>query len=368
MICPKCNTENNDSLKYCVNCGEPLTKTFFNETKEKNKVNSKNDDPNINNIFGVEENVNITKAPETLDFNTTVKEETLINPKVIKNENKELEQYIESQIKEENLQVEIAKEMGAIEPTVEEVVPIVQPPLKEEVNTTIVNPTSEEEEKLEEKLNIWIIIKLIIGALFKPGTTIRENSKPYNSLQSGLTIYTTLSTIAFIGVIVCSFINGCFIKVYDINTSTYSTTLDLGNVANLDYVNIIIMGILLTYGVVLLFTTIYYIASFLTNKGLTYGKYLTVISFSLLPYLLFSCLIAQIVNIFSGYFGLVLLIFGLIYSLIILITVLNDMLTFKDTNQKIMYHTLLIAISIFIIGVVASIIFSNQLSSLNIRL
>ena len=65
---------------------------------------------------------------------------------------------------------------------------------------------------------------------------------------------------------------------------------------------------------------------------------------------------------------LVLLIFGLIYSLIILITVLNDMLTFKDTNQKIMYHTLLIAISIFIIGVVASIIFSNQLSSLNIRL
>ena len=307
MICPNCNTENQENNSNCIACNYPLINSNVETLTFQNQ-------PDLNN------------------------QQTILN---------QAEQYNNEEI----VQMEN------------------QSNLEKEATNTLKNPVSDfKEEVLDEHVNLFVLIKLLIGTLLKPGATVAEKTRAYTKLKPGLKIFFFYNTITFIFYMVSNLINSCFVKVCDINTSIYSTVLSYGELANVNYTRLIIIGLLLSYGIPAIITLVYYIASFITNKGLSIGRYFSVITLSLIPLLLSACVVAPIASIFSYYISIGAVIFGVIYSFIILTTTISDLLIFKNTNQKITYHTIILSIIIIIISLIITIFLKDQLNALNIHL
>lgn len=372
MVCPNCHENNPDNAKICQKCGQELVKKDDNIS-------------NIPNIFVENQQYNINSNTYT---GAITPNNVNYQANVIKDGSKEVEQFYTKDdyvkpVEEPNIELRNGESFN-VNPTenkmyepskdnnkfIKEVPNVTQKPSVVAPNGTVLqNPIAQEDEKpLSDKVNIIVLIRLLFGSFTTPGTTIKEKTRAYNKTRPSIKIFFSFSTLTFIAFIVSNIINGCFIKVYDINTGTYNTTLNFSNIVNLDLFSIAITGILLCYGVTILITLIYYCASFMTNKGLTFGRYLSVITLSLLPFMLCLNILSPIVSIPSYYFGVLISIFGIIYSFIILITTLNDLLTFKSTNQKIMYHTIILSIVFIIVAVVVSLFLKDVLSALNITL
>lgn len=379
MVCPNCHENNPDNAKICKKCGQELV--------IQTKNNSLSDIPNIfveNQKQKIESNAytgNITNNNEIYKANIVkdgsgeiekfytkkdyVKPEEEPNIELRNGEAfNTLPQTSVNQVPNKEQQIQGQNKFINEVPNIEKKVPVVNAS-----GNILQNPVAPEEEKpLSDKVNILVLIRLLFGTFFRPGTTIKDKTRAYNKTKPSMKIFLSFSTLTFIAFIVSDIINGCFIKVYDINTGTYNTTLNFSNVVNLDLFSIAITGILLCYGVIILVTAVYYCASFMTNRGLTFGRYLSVISLSLLPFMLCLNILSPIVSIPSYYFGVLISIFGIIYSFIILITTLNDLIIFKSTNQKIMYHTIILSIVFIVVALVISLFLKDVLSALKLTL
>lgn len=380
MVCPNCLENNPDNAKICQRCGQELS----------NQANY-NSLSNIPNIFVEEPQYNIKS--NTYTGNIAANNENF-KASVLKDGSGEVEKfytkndYVKPE-EEPNIELRNGEEFNPSLPNKEKEIikgnasqlqeqnkfinNVESTPLKQPVmdsnNNILQNPVAEEVEKpLSDKVNIIVLIRLLFGSLTKPGTTIKEKTRAYNKTNSSIKIFLAFSSLTFIAFIVSNVINGCFIKVYDINTGTYNTTLDFANIVNLDLVSIALIGVLLCYGVTFLVTAIYHCASFVSNRGLTFGRYLSVITLSLLPFMICLNILSPILSIPSYSYGVLISIFGIIYSFIILITTLNDLLTFKFTNQKIMYHTIILTLVFIIIALVSSLFLKDVLSALKLTL
>lgn len=376
MVCPNCLENNPDNAKICQKCGLELNP----------KINN-----NASNIFVEAPQYNINSNAYTGNIPTN--NETY-QANVVKDGSGEVEKFYTKNdyVKpEEEPHIELRSGEDFNKPVLKEV----KVPTKENItpgqeqnkfinnipdtlkkepvmgpnNKVLENPVAGEEEKpLSDKVNIIVLIRLLFGSLTKPGTTIKEKTRAYNKVSPSVKIFLSFSTLTFISFIASNIINGCFVKVYDINTGTYNTTLNFSNIVNLDLVSIALIGILLCYGVTFLITAIYYCASFVSNRGLTFGRYLSVITLSLLPFMICLNILAPVLSIPSYYYGVLVSIFGIIYSFIILITTLNDLITFKSTNQKIMYHTIILSLVFIVIALISSLFLKDVLSALKLTL
>lgn len=217
----------------------------------------------------------------------------------------------------------------------------------------------DETDVTSEKINIFKLILLTFGVLFRPGTTIVEKTKRYDKTKTGLFVYLVFSTITFIVYICTIAIKSCFIQVYNIASEKYTPVLDFGQLQYLDYFKLITEAALISYGILLILIIVYYIASFITNRGISFGRYLVVITLSLSPFLILTCAASPIVSIYNSTFGSWLLVFGIAYSLIILLCTLNDIIEFKNTNQKIVYHSVILLICFAIVYVLLSLFAKN---------
>lgn len=295
MVCKRCAQPNPDNVEYCLYCGEKLS-------LNKQEIETLNPDPVIENL-----NNNETKAVETLTNSSIEKG---------RNEKKS----------------------------------------KKGFNKPIFD---DEDEVTSEKINIFKLIILTFGVLFRPGTTIVEKTKKYNKIKTGLFVYLVFSSITFLVYISTIALKNCFIQTYNIASEKYTPVLDFGQLQYLDYTKLITEAALVSYGILLLLILLYYIASFLTNKGLSLGRYFVVITLSLSPFLILTCAASPIVSIYNTTFGSWLLVFGIAYSLIILLCTINDIIAFKNTNQKIIYHSLILLICFAIVYVLLSIFAKN---------
>lgn len=372
MVCPNCLENNPDNAKICQKCGQELNtnnnspSNIFVEEPQYN-INSNaytGNIPNNNEVF----KANVVKdgSGEIEKFytkNDYVKPEEEPNIELRNGEafNNSLSNKEKESFKENISQTQGKFINNGIESSLKE--------SKSSNNNVLQNPVATFEEKpLSDKVNLIVLIRLLFGSLTKPGTTIKEKTRAFNKTNSSIKIFLSFSTLTFIAFIVSNVINGCFIKVYDINTGTYNTSLNFSNIVNLDLISISLIGILLCYGVTFLVTAIYYCASFVTNRGLTFGRYLSVITLSLLPFMICLNILSPILSIPSYSYGVLIAIFGIIYSFIILITTLNDLITFKSTNQKIMYHTIILTLVFIIIALVSSLFLKDVLSALKLTL
>ena len=237
-----------------------------------------------------------------------------------------------------------------------------------EIEPEYANPVYVEEEKKvvkeDIKVNIFSTIKLMIGAIFKPVTSIPKNAKSIEDLNKAIKFLVYFVVILLALSIGVAILTSGFVKKYDINTGLYSTYMDFGNIINVKFIDVIIKTISFSLLFTLIVAFIYYITSFFRNKGVAVGTYIVLSSLSLLPLYLGIFVLYPVLSIFSYFLGFFAFTISLVFSLFSLYNAIVSMLEFQSEDKKIFYNLFNIGIVIFLLILIVAFFFQNDFNSI----
>lgn len=270
------------------------------------------------------------------------------------------------------------------EPVVEEVIveeepQVVLDPLNNANNPIPVNPvaTNEEvkvvEEVVEEeiplfdeeeevKTNLFTVVNMMVGVVIKPGTTISTNARRYKKMFDAISITFWVSVLSFVMCLAGRLVVGCFSKTENAISGASKIVLDFSRLVDTNnYIPYLLITFFIGLGTILVVALIYYLSSFIFSKGIHIGTYFAISTLSVVPVIIGFTILYPIITILSSGIAMMALIFSIIYALIILFTGINEVLKFKNNDQRIIYN----AINMAVIFSIMLFIF-NVLSDLNI--
>lgn len=244
-------------------------------------------------------------------------------------------------------------------------------PLNNANNPIPLNPIAEEKNIYIEELpnnvkaNIFSVIGMMFGMLLTPGTTIIKNAKKYRSTTKAILITIWLTIISIILCIGTRILVGSFNKTYSAVTGTYNINLNFSNIFSLEnYKEYLIITFLISFIAILVMSLIYYASSFLNSKGVPLGSYIMVSNLALIPFIVGVTILYPITNLVSTYIGFLVLIFTFLYTLVSLLIGINEILTFKSINRKILYNILNLSVVILIMIIIFIICIRMNILSL----
>lgn len=231
-------------------------------------------------------------------------------------------------------------------------------PLDNDKNLIPVNPIAPKEEvdveeillQKDAKATIMAAIGIIMGMILKPGNTMVTNAKKFKDLGKAIKITLWLSFIFIIASLVVRFIVGSFTKSYNAVTGAYSVSMDFANLLNLDnYLEYLVIAIVLSLVGVFLVAVIYYASSFLNSKGVPFSTYLIISNLGMIPFLMGVIILYPILDLISSYLGIAILIFAFLSTIINILIGMNEVLKFNSLNNKIYYHVINLSIITLIV-------------------
>ena len=221
-----------------------------------------------------------------------------------------------------------------------------------------------EEVKEDIKVNILSTIKLMIGAILKPVTSVPKNSKSIEDLKKAISFLVHYVVVLLVLSIATAILSGFFVKNYDINTGLYNTYMDFGNVINVKFVDVIIKTLSFSLLFTLIVAFIYYITSFFRNKGVAVGTYIILSSLALLPLYLGLFVLYPLLSIWSYFLGFFAFVISFIFSLFSLYNAIVSLLEFKSEEKKIFYNLFNIGIVVFLLILIVMLFFQNDFNSI----
>lgn len=228
---------------------------------------------------------------------------------------------------------------------------------KEEPKVEAVEEIQEEqplfEEEEEIKTNLFTVISMMFNVVINPGTTISTNARRYKKIFDSLMVTFWITMLSIILSLAGRIIAGCFSTSYNAISGASRIGLNFSNLVDANnYVPYLLITFLIGIVAALVIGLVYYISSFISSKGIHIGTYLAISTLSIVPVIVGFTIIHPIVSIITSTLASMLLIFCIIYSLMILITGMNEILKFKNKNSRIIYNainiTIIISIIIFI--------------------
>lgn len=224
----------------------------------------------------------------------------------------------------------------------EEVVATESAPVVEKSSTVVeetktVNSTA----KSKKPMNY---IKFIIAFLIAPFKSFKDNEETLADTKTSLIISGGMSVIMMLITLFTSMINAIFAKTFDYSTFSYKTKVDFGRLGDLDYVSLIFKNLLIYACIIAAIALVYFLIAMIFKKKANYIKLLSSTAISMLPVVIGSMLVGPILGKIWSPLGLVVSIASIIYTIAILVTLINDQVTLEDKNYRIYYHGLSITI------------------------
>lgn len=181
--------------------------------------------------------------------------------------------------------------------------------------------------------------KYIINAIIKPHSNFKENENKMD-LKSVLILSSIVSGIMTLFKLLLTM----FSSVRIVSTFSDNTTWVWENLKNIKYFKIIFSNFFAYVIFIFLIASVYYIASLIVKKEIKFSKLTKIAITAFIPVGLTLSILAPILSLISSYIGLVIYITGIIYSLIILLELINDEITFDKKDLKIYFHTICLTI------------------------
>lgn len=214
------------------------------------------------------------------------------------------------------------------------------------------------------KVNPFTIIGMLFGSILTPGSTVPKNAEKYSDAKKAMSVTLYIVVIITILSLVMSFVTAGFKKVYDINTGSYSTVIDFGNIANQDYIGAIFSAAIISFMVLMIFSLVYYASSFVKNKGIPFGKYVMVSNLALFPVLFAVSTLYPLAKIISYYLGFLVVLIFLIFSIFSYVSAIEEILEFKTANGKIFYNLVNFTIIVVIFIAFIVLFFEEDLNAI----
>lgn len=201
--------------------------------------------------------------------------------------------------------------------------------------------------KEEIKVDFFSVIKIIIGMIMRPGTTIMSNPKKYKEISKAITVTFWITAISLLLCIVSRVILGSFVKSYNSVTGFGHIYFDFTNIFNVNnYLEYLLVTFLCSFGIIFVLSLIYYASSFINSKGIYLGTYVMISNLIVIPIIIGIVILYPALSLISEYLGVVGLIFSFLYSLITFVVGIGEILSFSNVNNKIIYNTVNLSLTL----------------------
>lgn len=194
------------------------------------------------------------------------------------------------------------------------------------------------------KFSILQYLQYIIGVLLKPFDSFKNKSNSLNSFKNvGILSAIIVGLMTIMGLFQ-TMLNA--VRVTSIWTGEVKWVWD--NLKEIEYFKVIGQSILIYVGILLVISGIYFLANLVIKKEAKFVKLLGATVTAFIPFALSSSILFPIFSLISNPLGICIIIIGFIYTLIIMLELMNDLIIIENKNNRIYFH--LICLSILIIG------------------
>lgn len=226
------------------------------------------------------------------------------------------------------------------------------------------NPISPVKEEFKEedlpanvKANFFSTFGMFLGMIVSPGTTIVANSRKYRSTGKALSITFWITIVSLIICIASRALVGSFKKSYNAITGFGAISFDPSNIFKLsNYSEYLIIALIVSVVAICITALVYYASSFINSKGVHLGTYFMVSNLAMIPVIVGTLVVLPALSIISDFLGILGLIFSFVYTLFAFMVGMNDVLTFKNDNVKILYNAMNVSFVILVIYLLISML------------
>ena len=205
--------------------------------------------------------------------------------------------------------------------------------------------------------NIIAVLLVLFEVLLSPGKSIAKNTQKYVNGKKEFKVFVNIVIYELLFSLIGRVVAGCFVD--KMMYGDYKKVLDFSNVLALNYVNILISSLVVIFGFVLLMAIFNYASSFFSNKGLSFGAYLLVAALAFFPLILTINALAPVLSVMSLYIAIGALLVAFLFSFMIYVNALWNIMEFKSDNGKIFY-TMIGFVMVSIVGVILIFLFCED--------
>jgi hypothetical protein len=186
-------------------------------------------------------------------------------------------------------------------------------------------------------------VSYVIGAFLKPYEKYKSEENKLSDIKNA-----SILSLILIGVLTVVGLITTMISVVRV-TSFLSSDVEWawGNLKNVPYLKVIGQSILIYAGLFAAIAGVYFLASLVIKKEAKFPKLLGAVATAFIPYVGAS-VVSPIISMIYSPLGLVVSVVGFIYSLTILLELVNSSIVIDDKDTKIHFH--MICLSILIVG------------------
>lgn len=225
------------------------------------------------------------------------------------------------------------------------------------------NPTPNVEQQQEINVNQNVIdssinhFKYLISSILKPHSEYKKNEKALENIKNS----TILSVIVVVATVIINLITTMFNAVRIKSFWTNEIEWVWENLKEIQYLKVIGQSILMYTLVLCAIAGVYFLASLVIKKDVKFPKLLGIVTTAFLPIMICTTILSPIISLIYSPLGICVNIIGVIYGILILIELINDVIVIDNKDTKIYFH--LTCLSIIVIGIVI-IVYNMFLSSL----
>lgn len=184
----------------------------------------------------------------------------------------------------------------------------------------------------------------MLNAMLKPFDSFKKEETNLSSFKnSGILVAIVVGILTIINLVTTMF-NAVRVKGY----LSDETKWGWENLKNIKYIKLIGQDILMYLGILCAISGVYFLAGLVMKKEIKFVKILSSTVTACLPIAVATAILSPLFSIFNNYIATVITVAGSVYSLMILLELLNDQIVIDNKNTRIYFH--LVCISILIIG------------------
>lgn len=303
MNCPKCGSQNILGSTFCIKCGANLKENIVEPQQQ---------------IY--EQSNNNIQNSEYINLNT--EQSIYSNQPVEQHLNQNQQSYSQTEINQTNTQpyqqVLVNKQ-------------------DQSVSTQKINSINVDNRPLN-------YLMYIIAVLLKPVKCFKEEENKFNNAKTSI----IFSSIVAIGImlinLIKTMISTVFTKSFDYKTFKMKTAVDFSNLKDLNYLDLIGKQLLIYAGIILAIALVYYLASLVVKKQVSFTKMLAISATAVIPFTVLSMVVSPLLGKIWAPLSVVALVIGIVYSLLIFITLINKDITFENGDSRIYFNLICLSI------------------------
>ncbi len=190
-------------------------------------------------------------------------------------------------------------------------------------------------------MNFFMYILMI---LIKPFKTFKEEEEKLTDTKNSLILSGIVVGLMLVINLIKSMITTVFTKKMDYTTFKLKTVIDFSNLKNLDWLDLLGKHLLIYAGIILAIAVVYYLASLVFKKNGNFIKLLSISATSLIPFTLVGMFASFVLGKIWSPLYIVCVIVSLIYSVLILVSLINKQFEFENNDTKIYFHLICLGV------------------------